>query len=251
LSTGETASGIDFWFGGVMTDVELTRQLRSRGLSSADIAAMARRGELDHLRRGAYAYPNAAITANDDAAALDRHQKLIRATVLHLTQQAWVSHTSAAVMHQLPVRSAHLGPVHLTRPRQSGHGRVARYIHLHGAPVPDSHVTTVDGLPVTSVARTVVDATRMLTYREGVAIADTALRGGVDGAEIEAAMTAVGRRNDIRLARSVLQFADHRSESVGESYSRVLLAEQGLPAPELQYDIVDHNGVFVGRVDFS
>jgi hypothetical protein len=43
---------------------------------------------------------------------------------------------------------------------------------------------------------------------------------------------------------------DPRSESPGESVSRVRLHEDGLPAPELQQDIYDENGRFIARVDF-
>jgi hypothetical protein len=45
-------------------------------------------------------------------------------------------------------------------------------------------------------------------------------------------------------------FGDGRSESVGESRLRVLLADLGLPAPVLQAEIRDAAGVLVARVDF-
>ena len=43
---------------------------------------------------------------------------------------------------------------------------------------------------------------------------------------------------------------DVRSESVGESASRVRIHLDGLPAPELQRVIGDANGEIIGRVDF-
>jgi hypothetical protein len=54
----------------------------------------------------------------------------------------------------------------------------------------------------------------------------------------------------VRQARRVVAFLDGRSESVGESLSRVRIAEDGLPAPELQRQIIDARGRPVGRVDF-
>jgi hypothetical protein len=47
----------------------------------------------------------------------------------------------------------------------------------------------------------------------------------------------------------VLEFADARAESVGESVSRVTMAELGLPAPVLQHRFFDADG-FIGTVDF-
>jgi len=44
---------------------------------------------------------------------------------------------------------------------------------------------------------------------------------------------------------------DGRSESAGESVSRVRLLEQGLPAPEPQYTVYDHRGNVVARSDFG
>ena len=45
-------------------------------------------------------------------------------------------------------------------------------------------------------------------------------------------------------------FLDGRSESAGESVSRVRLVQQGLPCPDLQREIYDADGRLVARVDF-
>ena len=50
-------------------------------------------------------------------------------------------------------------------------------------------------------------------------------------------------------ARAALNFADARSESVGESRLRVLLHVHGLPVPVLQAEFHDASGL-VARVDF-
>ena len=54
----------------------------------------------------------------------------------------------------------------------------------------------------------------------------------------------------IRQARRAVELLDPRSESAGESASRVRLHQDGLPAPDLQHDIFDEQGTFVARVDF-
>ena len=43
---------------------------------------------------------------------------------------------------------------------------------------------------------------------------------------------------------------DPASESVGESCSRVVMTQVGLPMPELQFEVVTPNGELVGRCDF-
>jgi hypothetical protein len=47
-----------------------------------------------------------------------------------------------------------------------------------------------------------------------------------------------------------MAFADGRSESVGESRSRVAVALAGLPPPVLQWEVPSAKGRVIGRVDF-
>jgi hypothetical protein len=54
-----------------------------------------------------------------------------------------------------------------------------------------------------------------------------------------------------RAAARVLAFADERSESVGESRSRVLFHRIGIPAPQLQVSVRRRDGSLIGRSDFG
>jgi hypothetical protein len=54
----------------------------------------------------------------------------------------------------------------------------------------------------------------------------------------------------VRRARRTVGFLDKRSESAGESVSRVRLADEGVPRPDLQREIYGPNGQLVARVDF-
>ena len=49
----------------------------------------------------------------------------------------------------------------------------------------------------------------------------------------------------------MVAFADGRSESAGESHSRVMLHRIGLPPSTLQLSVVDSSGRLVGRCDFG
>jgi hypothetical protein len=52
-------------------------------------------------------------------------------------------------------------------------------------------------------------------------------------------------------ARRVIEFADGRAESIGESRSRVAIMLAGLPAPQPQWEVRDDNGMLLGRSDFG
>lgn len=218
----------------------LTRDLTAAGFSTAELARLRRRGELVHLRRGAWL----PADPDDDAA---RHRLLLAAT-LALVVDGVVSHASAAVLHGLPTFGP-LDRVHLTRP--DGRGKRRGYVHLHVAPLAPAEVVERDGVVVTSLARTVLDLARTLPYAEAVATADAALRLGLDRAELAEVLGRAGRRPGIGAARRVVGFADGRSESVGESFSRVVLHRIGLPPSTLQLEVRDEAGVLVGRCDFG
>jgi hypothetical protein len=53
----------------------------------------------------------------------------------------------------------------------------------------------------------------------------------------------------VRAARRVVDEADARAESPGESLSRARMIELGVPRPVLQHEVRDGRGL-VGRVDF-
>ena len=147
------------------------------------------------------------------------------------------SHRSAAVIHELDLLGGpQPGTVTVTRPLGGSGSNTARPgIRLHIAALPAAHATTRRAVPVTSVARTVVDLARTSSFRAGVVAADSALRAGqVSKAELHSLITACGRWPGIQRARRVVAFSDARSESVFESISRVAFDEQGLPPPDLQ-----------------
>jgi predicted transcriptional regulator of viral defense system len=218
----------------------LTSDLTRAGYSPTELARLSRTGGLVHLRRGAW-------LAEEPADDVVRHRLLIAAT-LDLTADAVVSHGSAAVLHGLPSFET-LTRVHLTR--SDGRGKLRGYVHLHVAPVDASELVVLDGVAVTSLARTVVDLARALPFAEAVATGDAALRLGLAAEDLDEALSRAGRRPGIGGARRVAAFADGRSESVGESLSRVVLHRLGLAPTTLQLEVFDPGGRFVGRSDFG
>ena len=229
-----------------MSRVLLNRDLAAHGVGPDEVARMTRTGELVRLRRGAYAE---SADPNVDADPRLDHLRLIEATLRQCGPGAVVSHTSAAAMHDLPVWKEQLARVHLTRDRRGG-GRTRRWVRVHGAPLDAADVVELTGTPVTSLARTVVDLGCTLPLAQAVAAGDLALTR-VDRGEIETVLGGQAGRTGIARARRAVTLLDPRSESAGESFSRVVFHQAGLPVPEPQYAVFTPDGRFVARCDFG
>lgn len=179
-----------------------------------------------------------------------RHALQLGAALEDLADGAVASHVSAAVLHGLPTWGMSLQRLHVSRDRRRSGVRVGRYVHVHSAPLQAEEVV-VNGMPATSVSRTVVDLARSVPFEQAVVVADNALaRGLVDRPGLESALRRAARWPGIPAARRVIAFADARSESVGESRSRVVIHRAGLPAPVLQWEVWA-DGRLLGRVDFG
>lgn len=100
---------------------------------------------------------------------------------------------------------------------------------------------TIDGTPATCLWETVADCLRAATLREGLPIADAALRGlGIPLDAFVAGVAHLGAgRPGIRNALRTASFADPRSESGGESFARAAIIEEGFQIPQLQVGFRD------------
>lgn len=175
---------------------------------------------------------------------------MIEATAAKVGSDSVFSHVSAAVLHGLPLWNVDLRRVHTTRPTPTG-GYSSRRLHVHPGPVPSDHVVVVDGLATSSVAWTVVSLARTLPFEEAVVVGDAALHLGlVDHRAIEQVLAALEGRPGMRSAAASAAFINGKSESVGESRSRVRIFRARLPEPVLQQALCDGDGDFIGRVDF-
>jgi hypothetical protein len=190
-----------------------------------------------------------AHDGNSDLPFEERHRRLVLATAAQLRDGAIISHGSAAVLHGLPVWSAAIERVHVTRSR-NGNGRKRSVVQVHGAPLDPLEVTMLDGVPATSLARTVLDLARTLPMEQAVASGDRALAPGLTTAELGSCLRGMERWPGVRAARRAVAFFDVRSESAGESVSRVRLMQERLPASEPQREIFSPDGRLIARVDF-
>lgn len=238
---------MDFWTG----DGPLRRaELLAAGVSDAEMRRAVADRELIRLRRGVYlpASPDGNGRAVHERAA--RHAVAVRGALCRLESSVVVSHVSAAVLHGLDPWGIPLRRVHVTRARRTG-GRSGPDLHLHSAALDRDEIEIIDGIPVTSVPRTVADLARTVPFDRAVAVADAALRlPGVSADDLcRAVRRGYGRPGNVAAGR-VVRFADGRSESAGESRSRVTIHRVGLPVPDLQRDVHDARGEWLARVDF-
>jgi hypothetical protein len=233
--------------GGVVTAAELV----AAGTSPGQIRRLVRRGALLRLSHGTYA--PAALVPAEASGRTDDHVLLRAAAALVATGPGAVaSHHSAALIHGLDLLGQAPGRfVAVTRPPGGTSSRTGGpAVRLHVAALPAGHLTVRHGLPVTSLARTVVDLGRASSFPAGVVVADSALRTKqVSKAELDLCVTHCAGWPGIRGARQAAAFADARSESVLESIARVAFHDHGLPPPDLQAWIGDEDHI-IGRADF-
>lgn len=225
--------------------IRLRRELLAAGFAADEVQQQLRSGDLVRLRRGAYTEDRVPDEPER------RHPLLVRAALAQVAPDAVVSHVSAAVLHGIAAWGTDLSRVHVTRSRRSG-ARRGPGVHVHAAPLEPDEVVAIDGMAVTSAARTLVDLARALPFEQAVCLLDDALhRGRTTRAAVEAALVRASRRPGCPAARRAAAFADGRSESVGESRSRVAVRRAGLPVPVLQWNVHSGAGTWLGRVDFG
>jgi very-short-patch-repair endonuclease len=98
--------------------------------------------------------------------------------------------------------------------------------------------------------RTVTDLGSGRDLTESVVAVDMALHAGlIDMEALNSYVDKSARTKGIRRLRRAVGLADSRSESPMETRLRVQLLRARLPAPELQVDLHDRTGRFLGRAD--
>ncbi len=216
--------------------------LRASGLTEGQIRGAVRAGQLVRLATGVYV----------PAAEWPRWpEERYRLRVLAHAQRTPfpASHVSAVSIHGLPVPGADLSHVHFVRPGAGGNRTKAGRV-LHTGRVPGDMITEADGVPVTTVARSIADLARTEPRPVALPAADAALnRRLCTPDDLVAALGTICSHPGAERARATLALADGRCESPGETWLRLVLTDGGLPPCALQIEVHDELGRFVGRGD--
>ncbi|MET1020873.1 MAG: type IV toxin-antitoxin system AbiEi family antitoxin domain-containing protein, partial [Arthrobacter sp.] len=219
----ELPAGADLW---------RTDQLLASGLNSRAIAQLVDRAALVRLRRGCYARGEWWRGLN---ATARRRQLIYAHSLATLTTSAGAfaySHVSGASLHRLQLWRVD-ARVHLTQEGCPSGISHARDVVPHTRSLGSHEVCFVDGLPCTSLERTVVDCCLMFTVPQAVILVDHAARMGADLGLVRATCSSLAGRNGVVALRRALELADPRSESAGESLTRELLHRLRITPPQL------------------
>ncbi|WEO76219.1 hypothetical protein BJQ94_12695 [Cryobacterium sp. SO2] len=209
------------------------------GVSDTD-ARHARRevdlGEATRLRRGVFTTAERWRSIDLGQKYLDR----IRAVVETRKHDPIVSHQSAAALWGIPLGSPWPNAVHVLA-RPASHARSKNGVLVHRAEFDWDEIVEIDGVLVTSPARTLVDLARTVSFADAVVALDHGLnpdradpRVLVYADELSEALTRVVSVRGLVRAQRALDFARPNVANPGESLSRVAIFELGFPDPELQ-----------------
>ncbi|MGD8199574.1 hypothetical protein ACQE98_02805 [Ornithinimicrobium sp. W1679] len=217
--------------------------LRALGLGPALVQTLVARRLLTRVARGAF------VDTGLLAAADDTGRHVLRATAVARTwpKDVLVSHTSAALMHGLPL-TVRPDRVHSCR-RSTGQHRRTRASTIHGG-YRDARSSTIRGVEVLEPRFVVLGVAELHGRDEAVVVGDAALhRGDVDLAGLKAAADARRHHPAHGTFTSAVRVMDPAAESPGESRSRLLLLNLGYD-PRSQVVIRDPAGHVIARVYF-
>ncbi|NYF11579.1 hypothetical protein HDC94_002735 [Leifsonia sp. AK011] len=209
----------------------------------------ARAGHFTRLCEGWYVPTDYWLGLDTDTQFLLRIHAAARASRSGLL----FSHLSAAALWRLPMVGA--WPERPEATVGDSPSATRRAFTARRYPLPNDN-DTIDGLDVTTMARTLIDVGRTQRLSTSVAMMDAALSLATDGSPIRTRVTRPelidelsqgSARGQSRCADAV-ELADGASGSAGESLSRVGIHLLGLPKPQLQHEFRDERGRIV--VDF-
>ncbi|MCU6479320.1 endonuclease domain-containing protein [Arthrobacter sp. A2-55] len=162
------------------------------------------------------------------------------------TPGAWISHTTAAQLHGLilPPWLEDSTELHLSKPRKLPETR-RKGITGHTLLAFEDEIETVDGLAVSTRARTWLDLARVLPLPNLVCMGDQLIRiprivfegrsePYVTIASLRNMMARHGNLQGIVRARAALELMRVGSDSGPETMLRLAMLDAGLPEPELQ-----------------
>ncbi len=221
------------------------RTAEARGFSEKELSALCRSGELIRPSKGLYLPAQLGDDIDARAAAIS----------LVLPPGAALARESAAWLMGIDVRPPGrwqaapllecLVPWGAHRPRRAD-------LNAFISDLPGDDVVDVGGIPCTAPSRTALDLARYRPRFMGLGAVDAFTHAGLTSvAELEAAARPLKGHRFIRRAREVIDLCEPRTESMGESWTRLRVIEAGLPRPQVQISLRDAHGREVFRLDMG
>ena len=194
----------------------------------------------DRLRAGAL---DKSVRGVRSVAPLAGVAQRCRALAQRLDSEAFVSHTTAALVYGAPLSLAHerSPKLHISVPSparpQHAAGIVGHHLELE-----PGDVVRHDGLRITSPERTWFDLASMLSLPDLVAVGDYLIhwrRPLTTRQLLEWRLWTLSGKRGIRMARAASDLLVDRCESRPESHCRVAFSLGGLPEPEINHTLID------------
>jgi hypothetical protein len=185
--------------------------------------------------------------------APDTWRQRLWVALLEAGDGAFVSHRSSSALFVVPGFPP--GIVEVSKPRALDHTIHAGVLHESGLILP-GHLTTVDGIPCSTLARTMFELAAVVRGDRLIRAVDNAMaHRGLTSQQLEDIVREMAKRG--RKGSAIMRkISEQRGpdyvppESGLESELIDLLVGAGLPEPERQIEVGDEDS-FIGRVDLG
>ncbi|MEW1812073.1 hypothetical protein AB0284_15365 [Pseudarthrobacter phenanthrenivorans] len=241
------------------TPQPLPEELRGRPftLIDASVAGVSPR----RWRHGSLTYRGRGIRMEGPTAELALGARV--RPFIEVNELCAASHVTAAELHSLPQRRRDEASdvYHLIRPEGAAYldrpHVIAHRMKLYG-----DEVTAMDGLPVTTPARTWLDVAELLSVDELVVMGDACVRvprPEFEGRDMPLCSTRDLQRTidrhrgkrGLRKAKEALALIRVGADSPQETLLRLAIVRAGLPEPELNVPIITEDGARHHEPDLS
>jgi hypothetical protein len=197
------------------------------------VAARVESGELFATRGGAI--PN--LPAEESSPYSREILRVAGTLAANARGTFWFSHATAAHLHGAWTYATPL-LVHVTHDFNPHVAQTTEpLVRRHHTRLRSGERTVAAGVPVTSPERTLVDCLRTLPAAGALVVADSLFRRGADPDEVSRIMSASRGKRGMVQARRLLEVCDPRSGSPGETATRLVAIDDGLPRPECQMEV--------------
>jgi hypothetical protein len=162
-------------------------------------------------------------------------------------RQGVVAGASAAAMHgsKWVEDTTTVELIHGNRHRLPG-------LFARGDRIEDDEITIIDGVPVTTPARTVLDLACWYPMTSAVAAIDSLARATeFKTADVELLAQRYPGRRGIARARLAITLFDAGAQSPKETWLRLVLVNAGLPRPQTQIPVRDETGNAIAYLDMG
>jgi hypothetical protein len=208
-------------------------QLARLGLSRSGVQSRVARGRLHRVHRGVYAVGHSLLSV----------EGRYMAAVLACGTGAALSHRSSG--DHVGIRPTSRARIDVTVPGQRGRRRKGLDVHRSSLAAED--ITPVNGIPCTTVARTLIDLAEVIDQRQiELAIDRAEQRRIFDRAALERALARADGRAGASVLRRLMAPADWRPRLTREELEECFLCicrNAGIPEPEVNAWIPFENGI--------